>query len=363
MSHALKRRRVVLEEGLKTQNETQDSENAQDSSAVEEIFASSSSSPCSSSSFPLSTSSSSSSSSCYPLIPSTPEDVSAPGTPSTPGSPQRACSSHAALEATPLSQSDEGSSCPEAEGSSNLQFQLNAESLLRSAINDKVDDLVKFLLLKYQIKEPITKAEMLEMVIQNYKDHFPVIFREASECMELVFGIAVKEVDPTGECYVLTNALGFTYDEGMSNNHSLPKAGILMFILSIIFMEGNCVPEETIWDMLGVMGVYPGREHYIYGEPRKLLTRDWVQAKYLEYRRVPGSHPVRYEFLWGPRAHAETTKMKVLEFLAKINGSDPSSFPLWYEEALRDEEMRAQARNATMGYTAAGASSSSSSCL
>jgi hypothetical protein len=61
---------------------------------------------------------------------------------------------------------------------------------------------------------------------------------------------------------------------------------------------------------------------------------------------MANSNPPRYEFLWGPRAHAETSKMKVLEFLAKVYGTIPSAFPSWYEEALRDEEERAQARAA-----------------
>ena len=39
--------------------------------------------------------------------------------------------------------------------------------------------------------------------------------------------------------------------------------------------------------------------------------------------------------------HAETTKMKVLEFLAKVNGTDPSSFTSQYEDAMQDEEERA----------------------
>ena len=65
--------------------------------------------------------------------------------------------------------------------------------------------------------------------------------------------------------------------------------------------------------------------------------------KYLEYRQVAHSDPPRYEFLWGPRAHAETSKMKVLEFLAKVNDTVPSAFSMQYEEALRDEEERARA--------------------
>ena len=45
----------------------------------------------------------------------------------------------------------------------------------------------------------------------------------------------------------------------------------------------------------------------------------------------------------GPQAHAETSKMKVLEFLAKVNDTVPSAFSSQYEEALRDEEERGRA--------------------
>ncbi|KAL2768014.1 melanoma-associated antigen 2, partial [Daubentonia madagascariensis] len=224
------------------------------------------------------------------------------------------------------------------EGPGTSQDPADPRSLLRDALEEKMSDLVHFLLLKYRIKEPITKAEMLNVVIKDYKDHFPEIFREASECMQLVFGVDVKKVDPAGHSYVLVTALGLTYDEMLNHVQSMPKVGLLIIILGVIFLEGNCALEEVIWEALGVMGVHAGREHFIYGEPRKLITHNWVQEGYLEYRQVPDSNPERYEFLWGPRAHTETTKMKVLEYVAKVNRSDPRSFRLLYEEALRDEE-------------------------
>ncbi|KAL2768053.1 melanoma-associated antigen 11 isoform b, partial [Daubentonia madagascariensis] len=224
------------------------------------------------------------------------------------------------------------------EGPGTLQDLEDPESLLRDALDEKMCDLVHFLLLKYRIKEPITKAEMLNIVIKDYKDHFPEIFREASECMQMVFGIDVKEVDPAGHSYNLVTSLGLTYNEELNDVQSMPKVGLLIIILGMIFLEGNCAPEEVIWEALGVMGVHAGRQHFIYGEPQKLITHDWVQEGYLEYRRVPNINRARYEFLWGPRAHAETTKMKVLEYVAKVNRSDPRYFPLLYEEALRDEE-------------------------
>ncbi|XP_062038908.1 melanoma-associated antigen 10-like [Lepus europaeus] len=354
MPRAPKRRRYVLEEDLQAQIETQN---------ITDEDASSSSSTCSSS-FP-SSSSSSTSSSFYPLMSSTSEeDFADDSTQSSLQSPQVSCSSFTGMTSTPWGQSSEGTSSQDKEDPSTSQALREPESLLRSKIEEKVSNLVEFLLFKYQTNAPTTKEEMLMCVIQNYQDHFPVILSEASECMQLVFGIDVKEVDPTNHSYALVISLGLTYDGLLSDVQGMPKTGLLILILSVIFMSGNYASEEEIWDVLIGMGLSPGEKHYIYGKPEKLLTEDWVQEGYLEWRQVPNSDPARYELLWGPRAHAEISKMSLLEFLAKINGSDPRSFPVWYEEALRDEAERAQARITTVDTTAmASASSSASSSI
>ncbi|XP_077000899.1 melanoma-associated antigen 10-like [Tamandua tetradactyla] len=299
-----------------------------------------------------------SSSSCSPtsLIPGTPKEVPATETPNIPQGPQIACSSPAIA---PLSKSGEGSSNQE-EDTSTSQAPPHAESLLSGVLDDKVIDMIMFLNAKYVTKEPITKADMLNNVSKEYKDHFPVIFKKACEYMQVVFGIDVKEVDPTSHSYVLVNVLDLTYDGSVSDDGGMPKTGLLILILGVIFLEGNCAPEEKIWEVLHIIDVYAGLKDIIYGEPRKLITEDLVQEKYLEYRQVPGSDPARYEFLWGPRAHAETSKMKVLEFFARANGTDSRAFPALYEEALRDEKERAQARIAAMTETTAMVSESSS---
>ncbi|XDA90649.1 hypothetical protein R6Z07F_020254 [Ovis aries] len=363
MSHASKRRRCVLEEGSETQSVL---------AVVEEDT--SSSSTCSSS-FP--SSSSSSSSSFCPLILSSPEEELnvIPGPLGPPQDPSQGLSQDPSqgpsqnppssflsptAVASPMSQSEDGSSSQKEESLSTSEALPNAESLPRNVINDKVADLVEFLLLKYRTKELTTKAEMLNVVIQDYQDHFPEIFREASECLQLAFGVDVKEVDPSDDSYVLVTTLGLTCDGMMSDGETMPKNGILIVILSMIFMEGDCVSEEKVWEVLNVMGVYDGTDHFIYGEPRELITRVLVQEQYFEYRQVPNSDPARYEFLWGPRAHAEICKMTLLEFLAKISGSDPRAFPLWYEEALRQQEERAQSGITTTDDTSAMASESSS---
>ncbi|XP_007103276.2 melanoma-associated antigen 10-like [Physeter macrocephalus] len=249
----------------------------------------------------------------------------------TRGPPQSPQSS----SSTSWSTSDGSSSIQAEEGTCSPQALVGTTSSLRDLLDEKVADLLRFMVLKYRLKEPFTKAEMLKVVIKN---QFPVIFKKASKYLEVISGLDVKEVDPKIHSYVLVSSLDLTHDDMHSDDQSMPKNGLLVIILGVIFIEGNCAPEENIWDFLNMIGVYAGRKHFIYGEPRKLITRDWVQENYLEYRRVPNSHPLRYEFLWGPRAHAETSKLKVLEFLAKIKGTDPISFSYWYEEALRDDK-------------------------
>ncbi|XP_077611290.1 melanoma-associated antigen B10-like [Crocuta crocuta] len=236
------------------------------------------------------------------------------------------------------------------------QNPTDTQPFYRSPLEEKVFILVYYLLYKYQMKEFITKADMLRNVIQIYRNQFHEILGKASEKLELVFGLDVREVDPNKHIYVLINKLEPTYDGRLSVDSSVPETGLLMTVLGVIFIKGNCATEEQVWEVLNMMGLYSGQKHFIHGEPRKLITRDLVKENYLQYQQVPNSDPPRYEFLWGPRAHAETSKMKVLEFLAKIHDTVPTAFPLYYEEALRDEEERARARATTRARIAAMAS-------
>ncbi|XP_029787101.1 melanoma-associated antigen 4-like, partial [Suricata suricatta] len=160
---------------------------------------------------------------------------------------------------------------------------------------------------------------MLTAVSQDDQDQFPEIFHQACEHLLLVFGVDVKEVDPGEHSYIPLAVLGLSCDDTPSGRQGMPKTGLLVLVLKVILLEDNHAPEEEVWRELGVMGVYAGREHILYGEPRELLTHVWVQEGYLEYRQVPGSEPARFEFLWGPRAHAETSGLQVLQHILMVN--------------------------------------------
>ncbi|XP_057616436.1 melanoma-associated antigen 11-like [Chionomys nivalis] len=212
------------------------------------------------------------------------------------------------------------------------------ESSQQSILNGKIVDLVRFLLIKFRRMELTTKAEMMNRAMRDYEEYYSVIFSKASECMMLIFGIDMMEVDPFVHAYFLFPALGITYDGMMHGVLGVPKTGLVIIVLCVIFIEDNCVSEEVFWDVMNSLGLYAGVNHFIFGEPKSLITEYFVQEGYVEYRQVHNSSPPRYEFLWGPRAYAETTKMKVLEFYASIVKKDPRSYHEKYAEALREEQ-------------------------
>ncbi|XP_047620585.1 LOW QUALITY PROTEIN: melanoma-associated antigen 10-like [Phacochoerus africanus] len=235
--------------------------------------------------------------------------------------------------------SEEAATPSPSSASSPPPSSVEAEALPQDALLAMMADLVEFLLLKYCANEPITKAEMLNVVPGDAQGRFPDVLSRASECLLLVFGLDLKEVDPGEHTYALAPTLGLTWDGVLSGQElSLPKTGLLVVVLVVISLQGDRAPEEVIWETLGVMGVCAGMVHCIYGEPRALLTQVCVQEGYLEYRQVPHSDPARYEFLWGPRAHAETSRLKILEHLLRVNGRVPRSCRFLAEQAVREEE-------------------------
>nr|XP_003924122.2 melanoma-associated antigen B1 [Saimiri boliviensis boliviensis]XP_010333147.2 melanoma-associated antigen B1 [Saimiri boliviensis boliviensis]XP_010333148.2 melanoma-associated antigen B1 [Saimiri boliviensis boliviensis]XP_010333149.2 melanoma-associated antigen B1 [Saimiri boliviensis boliviensis] len=310
------------EKRRKAREETQDLQAAQATAAEEEECPSSSS----------------------PDLGDTPTSSPAAGIPQKPQGalPTTTAAAAAAMSCT---KSDEGAKSQGEETASSSRASASTGSAVQDPITREAGLLMHFLLEKYKKKERITKAVMLKFVDEKYKDHFPEILKRASDRLELVFGLDLKEDNPRGHTYTLTSKLDLTNDGNLSGDWEFPRNGLLMPLLGVIFLNGNAATEEEIWKFMNTLGAYDGEEHPIYGEPRKLITQDLVQEGYLEYNQVPNSDPPCYQFLWGPRAYAETSKMKVLEFLARVNGTTPRALPFHFEEALRDEEERARIRS------------------
>ncbi|XP_012787707.2 melanoma-associated antigen 4-like [Sorex araneus] len=212
------------------------------------------------------------------------------------------------------------------EGPDHQMDEDEAWAALREELYDKMANLAGFLLLKFCSKELTTKEEMLSTVLNNDEEHFHLIFNQVCECLQLVFGVDVKQVDPQVQSFTMITTLGLSYDGMVGPEQAMPNSGLLAMVLGIILLEDDCASEDDMWGALSLVGVYPGVEHFIYGEPRELLTKVWVEQQYLEYRQVPGSDPAVYHFLWGPRTLTETNREKVLKFLLRLYNSERKSF-------------------------------------
>ncbi|KAK7807896.1 hypothetical protein U0070_023928 [Myodes glareolus] len=210
-------------------------------------------------------------------------------------------------------------------------------------LEQKVAELVQFLLIKDQKKIPIKRTDILKHVVGDYRDVYPNLLRLAAERLQYVFGYKLVELEPKSHTYILINMLEpVEEDAEVRGDQGTPTTGLLMILLGLIFMKGNTITETEVWDFLRRLGVYPTKKHLIFGDPKKLITEDFVRQRYLEYRRIPHTDPVDYELQWGPRTNLETSKMKVLKFVAKVHNQDPKDWPTQYCEALADEENRAR---------------------
>ncbi|XP_008065689.2 melanoma-associated antigen E1 [Carlito syrichta] len=210
-------------------------------------------------------------------------------------------------------------------------------------IEQNVAELLQFLLVKDQSKYPIRESEMREYIVKEYRSQFPEILRRAAAHLECIFRFELRELDPEAHTYILLNKLGPVPFEGLEESPNGPKMGLLMMILGQIFLSGNQAKEAEIWEMLWRMGVQRERRLSIFGNPKRLLSVEFVWQRYLDYRPVTDCNPVEYEFFWGPRSHLETTKMKILKFMAKIYNKDPMDWPEQYNEALEEDAARALA--------------------
>ncbi|XP_021043082.1 melanoma-associated antigen B2-like [Mus pahari] len=233
---------------------------------------------------------------------------------------------------------------------SSSETQQSKKSPQKDLLTRKTGMLMEYMLSKYKQKEPLLKEEMLNVVTKSFKEQFPEILKKASNRMDLVFGLELKEVQPPGQTYILVSKLDFQDDGSGSSELGIPNRGILIPLLSVIYLNGYRALEKDVWHFLNMLGVYDGVPHLIFGNVRKLITEDLVQEKYLEYCQVPDSDPPCYEFLWGSKAYAESSRVKVMEFLAHINETGSSTYPSNHEGSLK-EKTRAQAGDEAQGST------------
>lgn len=200
-------------------------------------------------------------------------------------------------------------------------------------VNLQVGELVQYFLVRDQKKLLIKRADIIKNVVKEYKDVYPEILLRAKKTLQEVFGFELEEIDTKNHVYVLTNRLEPVEGDGIKVNDETAKLGLLTVILSLIFMKGNTVKETAVWEMLRHLRIIPGEKHEQFGDVKKLVTDEFVKQKYLEYNKVPHTDPTEYEFQWGARAFKETSKMRILDFVSKIQQKEPKSWESQYKDS------------------------------
>ncbi|NXP01166.1 NSE3 protein, partial [Certhia brachydactyla] len=209
---------------------------------------------------------------------------------------------------------------------------LSARSWL--LIPPQVSELVQFLLVKDQKKIPIKRADILKNIIREYRDAYSEIVNKAGRTLQEVFGLQLVEIDTKRHIYILINNLPRSEGQYLCRGKEKEKMGLLLVILSFIFMKGNSVKDSALWEFLHLLRVYPGKQHSVFGDVRKLVSEEFVRQKYLETTAIPLTDPTEFKYQWGPRAEKETSKKDVLNFVAKIQSKDPKFWASQYSEAM-----------------------------
>ncbi|KAG8129835.1 putative Melanoma-associated antigen D2-like protein [Naja naja] len=160
------------------------------------------------------------------------------------------------------------------------QAQRSLEQHSPSEVEQKVNELVQFLLIKDQKKIPIKRIDILKYVLKDYKDLFPEILRRANQTLQQVFGLGVVEIDPKYHSYILISKFPPLEADTVNDDENTPKMGLLIVILSVIFMKGNVIKESAVWEMLRRLHIdCSGGKHRVFGDVKKLVTEEFIQRQ------------------------------------------------------------------------------------
>ncbi|KXJ16233.1 non-structural maintenance of chromosomes element 3 homolog [Exaiptasia diaphana] len=225
------------------------------------------------------------------------------------------------------------------QASPKTQDKLSGDELER-----KVSETVRYLLFSDRRKVPIKRADISKNVLKEYPRSFPQVMDLAKKKMQKVFGIIVEEIELTGKAkaYILVDGLECEKKNDLLEwGDESHRMGLLMVILSLIFMSENVISEAQLWHTLKKLGLQQKSEHPVFGDPEKLLSQEFVRQGYIEKKKIVGDE-TSFEYRWGARAFKETSKMQVLEFVAKIYGTETSVWTAQMREIQQEQEEATQ---------------------
>lgn len=223
----------------------------------------------------------------------------------------------------------------------------HASASLRSdELEHLVNECVYYILISHQKRLPVKKADIVKHVLKEHSKSFSNIIPRVEAVLKQVYGIKLVEVEGKKGHYILVNNL----KEGVENiqisrmgsDTENAKDGLLVVILTLIFMNGNVMAEGHMWQTLKRLGLTSDgpKCHPVFGDIKKLITYEFVRQLYLEHIRIPGSDPPSHEFRWGARSQLEVDKKELLELVCVIfnNEMKIEQWSSQYHDMLRSSK-------------------------
>lgn len=223
---------------------------------------------------------------------------------------------------------------------SQSQKTQNQKEISKDELKRKVVEVVRYLLFSDRKKYPIKRGDITKNVLKEHSRAFNQIFDQAKTTLHKVFGIEVEEIEVgKAKGYILVDAAKTEeQDQLMDWGDDLPKMGLLMVVLSLIFMSDHVISESLLWHTLKKLGIEPRVEHDIFGDPEKLISQEFVRQCYVDRKKVLGGDEAAYEYRWGSRAEKELSKRQVLQFVSELYVTQMDDWTSQMKEILAEEE-------------------------
>ncbi|XP_065645018.1 non-structural maintenance of chromosomes element 3 homolog isoform X2 [Hydra vulgaris] len=222
------------------------------------------------------------------------------------------------------------------------------DSLSSAEFKRVVADMVRYILFSDRKKVCIKKADLIKDVIKDvfYNTKvFPIVFEESKKVLQETFGFDVVEIvseDGKSKGFVLVNLLEENpgceslLDWGKENE----KMGLLMVIISMIYMNEGVLSEASLWYCLKKLGIEKNRQHRLFGDVDKLIQMEFVKQNYLERKKQTITEGSLIQYHIGPRTSVEISKRKILQFVSKVYGVESiKSWKVQYQDVVASEQV------------------------
>lgn len=225
-------------------------------------------------------------------------------------------------------------------GKSQSQKTQNHKELSKEELRRKTSDVARYLLFADRKKYPVKRGDITKNVLKEHAKSYNEILDHARKNLKKVFGVDVEEIEVgKSKGYILVDGIKTEEQNELTYwGDDLPKMGLLMVVLGMIFMSDHVLTESKLWHMLKKLGVEPKKEHEVFGDSEKLISQEFVRQCYLDRKKVIGGEEAAYEYRWGARAEKELTWRRVLKFVSEIYDTQMEDWTVQMKEIIAKEQ-------------------------